>query len=362
VFSAIAGTLVTIILLLNLNYFGSYHQELKLSDFPEVFADNTLIVVGDEASGIEIQAANEISSYLGSKPQIKKYSELGEEEKKNYNLIVIGTPKSNRMLEEIYAVADVLEVNETFPGEGKGVLEIARNPWNEERAILLIEGGDYTGIFLAIKSAGKKHNTSYITVSMEDYYKNKPYVHVILEFTGPLEFKDEEKLRRLNVRLLDYLPEYSYFALIPVKNIEEIKSLDFVKDVRYVLIENKLSSDILRDNIGEWATNPDGTVNLRVKFFEDVSEVRALGILGKYSKIFMGPEILNYWEVIGVDKNKIYNLALEDEVQWIEPVPPPPIPASLTVGSAYTMLQVMLQVFKQSFLPLFFLDVLNSYP
>jgi hypothetical protein len=121
-------------------------KELKLSDFPDVFKENTLIVIGDNASEIELEAANEIAGYLenktGNKALVKKYSEVTEEEKRNYNLIVVGTPNSNPMLKEVYAMADVLEVNETFPGEGKGILEILRNPWDEEKAMLLVEGWD----------------------------------------------------------------------------------------------------------------------------------------------------------------------------------------------------------------------------
>ncbi|RLG05156.1 MAG: hypothetical protein DRN68_09000 [Thaumarchaeota archaeon] len=74
-------------------------EELKLSDFPEAFKDSTLIVVGDNASDIEMQAANEIADYLqkktGNKPLIKKHSEISDEDKRNYNLIVVGTPKTN---------------------------------------------------------------------------------------------------------------------------------------------------------------------------------------------------------------------------------------------------------------------------
>ena len=46
-------------------------QELKLSDFPEAFKDSTLIVVGDNASDIEMQAVNEIADYLQKKTENK---------------------------------------------------------------------------------------------------------------------------------------------------------------------------------------------------------------------------------------------------------------------------------------------------
>jgi len=125
-------------------------EELKLSDFPEAFKDSTLIIVGDNASVVEMQAANEIADYLenetGNKPLIKKYSEISYEDKRNYNLIVVGTPSSNPMLKEVYEVADVSEVNETFPGEGKGILEILANPWDKSKAILLVESMHERGL------------------------------------------------------------------------------------------------------------------------------------------------------------------------------------------------------------------------
>ena len=124
-------------------------EELKLSDFPEAFK-STLIVVGDNASDIEMQAANEIADYLenetGNKPLIKKHSEISDEDKRNYNMIVVGTPKTNPFLEEVYAMTNATRVTEEFPGEGKGVLEILPNPWDESKAVLLVEGNDEWGV------------------------------------------------------------------------------------------------------------------------------------------------------------------------------------------------------------------------
>ena len=128
-------------------------EELKFSDFPEAFKDSTLIVVGDNASDIEMQAVNEIAYYLeneaGNKPLIKEYSEISDEDKRNHNLIIVGTPKTNPFLEEVYALTNATRVTEEFPGEGKGVLEILGNPWDESKAILLVKGLDKEGVVLA---------------------------------------------------------------------------------------------------------------------------------------------------------------------------------------------------------------------
>ena len=130
-------------------------KELKLSDFPEAFKDRNLIVVGDNASDIEMQAVNEIADYLQkkteNKPLVKKYSEITDKDKRNHNLIIVGTPKTNPLLEEVYALTNATRVTEEFPGEGKGVLEILRNPWDEEKAMLLVEGGDEKEVVLACR-------------------------------------------------------------------------------------------------------------------------------------------------------------------------------------------------------------------
>jgi len=126
-------------------------EELKLSDFPEAFKDSTLIVVGDNASVVEMQAVNEIADYLenetGNKPLIKKHSAISDEDKRNYNLIVVGTPKTNPLLEEVNALTNATRVTEEFPGEGKGVLEILPNPWDESKVMLLVEGWDKNSVF-----------------------------------------------------------------------------------------------------------------------------------------------------------------------------------------------------------------------
>ena len=124
-------------------------QELKLSDFPDVFKGNTIIVVGKNASKIEKECANEIAANLenltGNKPEIIS-SEKTESFKYNHNLIIIGTPKTNFFLNEVYQMTNAARVMEEYPGEGKGILEILRNPWNESKTMLLVEGSDEWGV------------------------------------------------------------------------------------------------------------------------------------------------------------------------------------------------------------------------
>ncbi len=139
-------------------------KELKLSDFPEVFSESTLIVVGDNASEVEVQAANEIAEYLedetGNKPLIKKYSEVSEEDKRNYNLIIVGASNSNPMLRKVseectrknFKKLEFKGVNSYWQGTGKGYILILENLWSTSKCMLIVDGYDSSGLESAVST------------------------------------------------------------------------------------------------------------------------------------------------------------------------------------------------------------------
>ena len=124
-------------------------QNLTLSDYPKLFAKETVIVIGDNASQIEIESAEAIAANMeimtGNKPEIINTKKI-ESFKYSYNLIIVGTPNSNEILGEVYNMTDAIRVTGEYPGENKGVLEILKNPWDEEKAMLLVAGSDEWGV------------------------------------------------------------------------------------------------------------------------------------------------------------------------------------------------------------------------
>ena len=129
---------------------GPQREELMLSDFPDVFKNDTIIVIGENASQIETESAEAIAIKLenltGNMTIIINDTALTENNKTNCNLILVGTPKSNSLLQEVYNLTNATRVTEEYPGSGKGILEILCNPWNEEKAMLLVEGSDEWGV------------------------------------------------------------------------------------------------------------------------------------------------------------------------------------------------------------------------
>lgn len=120
--------------------------ELTLRDYPELFKENTMIIIGAKASEIEQETAEKMKTELAetseNTPILKKDNEVSTEDKKNYNLIILGTPGTNEILDEVRQLAEVIEVS----GEYKGVLEITNNPWNTDKTTLIVAGNDKWGV------------------------------------------------------------------------------------------------------------------------------------------------------------------------------------------------------------------------
>jgi len=245
--------------------------ELKLSSFPEAFGKSTLIIIGDNASETEVLASRDIAEYLlertGSRPEIKKCPEIGKRERREYNLIVIGTPESNKMLREIYEISEALGVNESFPGEGKSVLEILPNPWNKDRAMLLVEGENETPLLLVkcalICCASAFHESFRVIVfeTLEDFFSldklDPPLkrmlprlclsgfeqwngnVSVIVQFERELSEEEIRKMEREYGLKFERLPDgspvkigKSYNIHIPASRLIDFASRPFVRRVK----------------------------------------------------------------------------------------------------------------------------------
>jgi len=124
--------------------------ELALSQYPSAFKKNTLIVIGENASATESEAAGavaeDLEKYKGDIPEIKSDTEITEEDRVDNNLILIGIKDSNAVLVTVLEKNKAEMITDAYPGENKGVIEILSNPWNSERVVLVIAGSDEKGV------------------------------------------------------------------------------------------------------------------------------------------------------------------------------------------------------------------------
>ena len=125
-------------------------ESLALKDYPELFSKDVIIVLGENATEVERESVVLIKENLkrltGDNPIIKNDTELLELDKRTHNLILVGTPNTNYRLRELYKLVDGTRVTNEYPGENKGILEILRNLWNSDKALLIVAGSDEWGV------------------------------------------------------------------------------------------------------------------------------------------------------------------------------------------------------------------------
>ena len=98
--------------------------------------------------------------------------------------------------------------------------------------------------------------------------------HVLIQLEQIPTIKERKELEAKGIKLLSYIPNKAWFASIPSDKASEIAALSNVRSICEILPEDKISP-VIRGGVDTINTNADGTVNLAVAFFGDVSLANA---------------------------------------------------------------------------------------
>ncbi len=140
--------------------------------------------------------------------------------------------------------------------------------------------------------------------------------HVLIQLERIPTTKQKEELEAKGIRLLSYIPNKAWFASITSDKVSQIVSLSNVRSICELLPEDKISPTI-RDGVDAININDDGTVNLAVLFFEDVSLANAAKTVSNYGgKVYDKAPIVNAL-LITIANKKILDLKNEDTIRWI---------------------------------------------
>ena len=146
--------------------------------------------------------------------------------------------------------------------------------------------------------------------------------HILVQFDHIPSATERENLEAIGVDLQTYVPKNAWFADIDTDSVSEIGTLKNVRWIGNILPEDKIAPHIRETGVGSWAVNPDGSVNLLVTFFDDVSADEARQVIDRYGNVTEAPMMSNFWSVT-ISESDISNLAGEDAVHWIQEVAPP---------------------------------------
>jgi hypothetical protein len=93
-----------------------------------------------------IAIATRLTELTGNEPVLMSDAMVSEQDRADYNLILVGTPDTNSLLNEVYEIADVARVTSEYPGPNRALLEVLASPWNASRGVLIVAGADEWGV------------------------------------------------------------------------------------------------------------------------------------------------------------------------------------------------------------------------
>jgi hypothetical protein len=322
---------------------------LTLNNYPELFATDVMIVIGENASQMDYEGAEAIAEQLkkliGNEPLVKSDRELTEIDKSMFNLIIVGSPKNNRLLGEIYKITDALKVTEEYPGEHMGILEILRNPWNDDKALLLIEGTDEIGVQAGAKAiigmdkriqnkllivgeslevivevphsiklrALEAYNLSDGKISIPidlyiDSYPSGIRGYYIVQFKGQIYEEYKTLIIDLGGEFFNYIPDNAFIVKMNLSTRDKIQKIDVINWIGIYQPAYKVSSNLI---------NKTGNITLTVGVFcgENITnisrEIESIGGIASLSSeniirvlinASMVPCIANIWGVEYVEE------------------------------------------------------------
>ena len=141
--------------------------------------------------------------------------------------------------------------------------------------------------------------------------------HVLIQLEYIPTPEDRKKLEAHGIKLLSYIPNKAWFASIPSNKTSEIAEFSDVNSIGEILVEDKIAPEIRENGINNYSTNEKGEAKLVVIFFNDISLKEASKIIEAYNGTLIGEAPIINALVIFLPKNKIYELAAHDSVQWI---------------------------------------------
>lgn len=161
-------------------------------------------------------------------------------------------------------------------------------------------------------------------------YTQLDRVHIFLQFYNIPSLHTRTRLEERGIQLLGYVPNNCWFASIPTGSehrefLEELFGEGILRWADVILPAARIDPQYLEEGAHDWSRNPDGTFNVVVILFEDITdESHARDILKQYGSIRSGPGMVNDW-VLAVDEQKLVALQREDVVEWIEEIGPVPV-------------------------------------
>jgi len=160
------------------------------------------------------------------------------------------------------------------------------------------------------------------------YIRNRGYIssksHILIQFNKTPDKQIREYLNDNDINLLSYIPNNAWYVSIPHNKLNNLSTKSFIHSIDLIQPNDKVSPYIREGKFFSWAFDDHNRMLLIVKFFDDIQLRYGEEIITGYNGVVYNKlESINSL-VARVNINTIYQLSNEDEIQWVEQIPPLP--------------------------------------
>lgn len=156
-----------------------------------------------------------------------------------------------------------------------------------------------------------------------------------VQFTAPLSPEDRGRLVRAGVRFFEALPNATYVVRVKESAMPALTASNLVRGWEPVRPEDKLTEELFNGVVRANAQNLDGTVQVKVRFYEDVRLNEALSALDELS-VFVPDRsrfLVNQKIEAAGRLEKLRSLSRSPAVASIEQIPAPAIANNVTAAA-----------------------------
>lgn len=149
---------------------------------------------------------------------------------------------------------------------------------------------------------------------------------VVVRFQRPLTAQERGRLTRAGVRFYQALSTDTYLVKIRQQALRSLETHGLLRDMQQLEPGRKLTPSLRGGNAARHALNADGTINLYVRFYEDVRLPQALTLLDRLGIAIQNRNRMLFHNrlIVQATPSQIAALAEHHTVQHVEEVPPPP--------------------------------------
>ncbi len=161
--------------------------------------------------------------------------------------------------------------------------------------------------------------------------------HIMVQFKQIPSLHERSLLADRGMKLLNYIGNRTWYASVSdtaalnfqlPERIKQHPVLGLIRSLEPVSAEDKISPGLRDKGVAAWARTTDGKVSYLITCFKDVDLNRLRNTI-----ISLGGEIVGEIKqfghlVINIDEARLMDVAMLDQVLWIEHIPPPAGPES----------------------------------